>query len=212
MPLQDSAVPYLMLLSLFGSPVLSPDRWDRSPEPAAESDVGIMTRVSLGDETALGELLDRYWKVLVKYAVGFVGDLDSAEDLVQDAFVRVWQSRSNWTPSGSTRAYLYRIVRNLALQEREKRGVRQRFVQAEVSPDGPPTPAEDHERGRVRSALQAAVETLSPRRREILTLARFHGLSYQQIADIMGISPQTVANQLSSALKDLRKKLAPKLR
>jgi RNA polymerase sigma-70 factor, ECF subfamily len=169
------------------------------------TDVEIMERLVKGDETALTELLGRYWKPLVKYASGFVNDLDAAEDIVQDAFVRVWRSRANWKPIGSVPAYLYRIVRNVALHEHKKRTGRQRLLAAEVVYESPSTPAEDLDRKRVRLSLQRGLESLSPRRRETVVLTRFHNLSYAEVAEVMGISAQTVANQMSSALRDLRK-------
>lgn len=163
-----------------------------------------MMRVVRGEEVALGELMDRYWTPLVKYTLGFLGDIDSSEDVVQEVFVRAWRNRASWTPTGNVGAYLYRIGRNLALQEADKRRVRRRFAQSGVAPEGPPTPAEDLERKRTRLALEAALAALPARRQEALVLARFHGLSYEQIAEVMGISVQTVANQISSALRDLR--------
>ena len=57
----------------------------------AASDLDYMERVRLGDETALGLLLERYWTVLVRYSIGFLGDIDTAEDIVQEGFVRVWR-------------------------------------------------------------------------------------------------------------------------
>jgi RNA polymerase sigma-70 factor, ECF subfamily len=172
-----------------------------------DADTPIMMRLRSDDEAALGELLDRYWKTLVKYSLGFVGDLDSAEDIVQEAFVRVWRGRASWAPTGSVRGYLYRIVRNLALQEGERRSVRQRYRQVSAAIQGPPNPAEELDRKRRQQVLADAIEALSPRRREIVILARFHALSYAQIAEVMGISAQTVANQMSSALRELRKSL-----
>jgi RNA polymerase sigma-70 factor, ECF subfamily len=180
---------------------------DTASRSAASSDVVLMERLGQGDETALTELLERYWKPLVKYALGFVGDLDSAEDIVQDASVRVWRSRANWRPIGSVPSYLYRIVRNLALQEQKRRKGRQRLGSLDFHTDAPATPAEELDRMRIRHALQGGLDTLSPRRRETVILTRFHNLSYNEVAEIMGISPQTVANQMSSALRDLRKVL-----
>lgn len=179
----------------------------QSPPPDAKTDLAIMERLRRDEEAALADLLGRYWTLLVKYSIGFVGDLDSAEDIVQETFVRVWRSRSTWIPNGSVRAYLFRIARNLALQENEKRGVRVRFGQTEVRRESPATPAEELDRKRLRGALEAAVVSLSPRRQEIVVLARFHDLSYAEIAAVMGISIQTVANQMSSAIRDLRKAL-----
>lgn len=174
----------------------------------AEDESAIMERLQAGDESALDDLLARYWKPLVKYAVGLLGDLDSSEDVVQESFVRLWKARESWSPTGTAQAFLYRVVRNLSLQENEKRGVRVRFAATGVAGNQPFTPAEELDRKRLRLALQGAIDSLSDRRREVVVLARFHGLSYKQIAEVMGVSAQTVANQMTSALRDLRKVLA----
>jgi RNA polymerase sigma-70 factor (ECF subfamily) len=73
------------------------------------------------------------------------------------------------------------------------------------------TPLELAERAELREVLTKAVDALPPRRREVFVLARFHGRSYRDIADIMDISPQTVANQVSAAVRDLRRRLRPEM-
>jgi RNA polymerase sigma-70 factor (ECF subfamily) len=73
------------------------------------------------------------------------------------------------------------------------------------------TPLELAERAELREVLIKAVDALPPRRREVFVLARFHGRSYRDIADIMDISPQTVANQVSAAVRDLRRRLRPEM-
>lgn len=168
-----------------------------------------MLRIRLGEQAALGELMDRHWKPLVRYALRFLGDLDGAEDAVQEAFVRVWAKRADWVPSGNPRSFLYRIVRNLVLQEREKREVRRRWREARP-PEEPAgdSPDDSLEADTLRRDLDRAIGALPARRQEIVVLARFHGLSYRQISEVMEISPQTVANQMSAALRELRVALA----
>jgi len=65
------------------------------------------------------------------------------------------------------------------------------------------------EHGQLSDAVRSALADLPPRRREVFSLARFHGLSYAEIAETLDVSPQTVANQMSAALSTLRKQLAP---
>jgi RNA polymerase sigma-70 factor (ECF subfamily) len=180
------------------------------PEPATQgaSEGELMTRLASGDPEALSELLNLYWRPLQEYAAGLLGSTDAAEDVAQEAFVGLWNRRTEWRP-GSVRAYLYRSTRNLALNERRRGRVRRRWL--EVFPERPETgsaPLAGAEERELQAAARRAVEGLPPRRREVFMLARFHGLSYRQIAEIMGISQQTVANQMSSALAELRVLLA----
>lgn len=177
-------------------------------------DLELMQAVSQGDTLALDELLRTYWKPLVAQAHSMVGDADAAEDLVQEVFLRVWRHRRRWRGHGSVRAYLYRVVRNLTLNEvrRRRRFARFRERWGGLPQHTPPTPAEVAAGSALESEAREAVDTLPPRRREVFILARFHGLSYREIAETMGISTQTVANQMSAALEDLGKALAPYLK
>lgn len=168
----------------------------------------LMERIRGDDRRAFGLLLDRYWAPLVGFAGGIVGTRDQAKDVVQDAFIRVWQKRRDWSPTGSVRAYLYRIVRNLSLNECRDRQTAVRrhrqHMEAKVRTGRPRTPAEALESTRLQAEVEAAIASLSPRRREIFVMSRFDGLTHREIAGVLEISSQTVANQMSTALSELR--------
>lgn len=191
---------------------LPPPPPESGPSPGApragSDDHTLMERIRAGDGEALDLLLKRYWNPLIEYASSFLHDRDSSEDVVQDAFIRVWRSRESWSATGTVQSYLYRIVRNRSLNEKEKRSVRERWKETAIAPPAPPTPAEVQEHEALSVALARAVESLPPRRREIVILSRFHGLSYKEIAEITGVSAQTVANQMSAAFSTLRDALA----
>ena len=175
-----------------------------------------MARIRAGNRHAYRTLLERHWAVLVVYATGITNDKDLAEDVVQSAFIRVWVQRESWTPSGSVSAFLYRITRNLALNANRDRsaemGRREKVGNEVTSRSYPPRPDEELALQRLQVEVRAAIESLPPRRREAFELSRFHGLSYQDIAETMEISPQTVANQLQAALAELRVVLAHHLK
>ena len=176
-------------------------------------DHSLMQRIHSGDVTALQELLEEYWHPLVAYAIRLLSDQDEAEDVVQEAVLRVWNGRSEWTPTVRLRGFLYQITRNLALNERAKVDVRQRWARSRSNHPSRsvPTPLEMVERTELRERLETVLEELPPRRREVFILSRYHGYTYKEIAEIMGISSQTVANQMSSALDQIREGLAPYL-
>lgn len=175
----------------------------------AVQDHHLFERLVEGDADAFDALLARYWAVLVRYAAGMVGGWDDAADIVQEAFIRVWEWRERWDAGGSVQALLYRIVRNTALDEQKRVEVRARAdVRDEVPrPARSPTPVEHVVAWELEAAIDRAVRELSPRRREVFVLARYQGLSNPEIADVMGIAAQTVANQLCSAVAELRSKL-----
>jgi RNA polymerase sigma-70 factor (ECF subfamily) len=171
-----------------------------------------MERIRADDSAALRTLIERYWANLVAYARTLLGDSDEAEDVAQDAFVRVWRHRTVWIASGSVSGYLYRITRNLAFnRDRDNRARRRRSAGEAMSAlriQRPPTPDDELATTMAFGEVEAAIDHLPPRRREIFVLSRFHSLTYSEIAQTMGISEQTVANQMSSALADLRTALS----
>lgn len=179
------------------------------PSRPAVQDDHLFERLVDGDAQAFDLLLQRYWAPLVTYAGRVVGGWDDAADVVQEAFIRLWERRDQWHPDGSVQALLYRIVRRVALDEKKRVEVRRRpdVREAVPRPTRTPTPAEQVMARELEAAVDRAVAELSPRRREVFILARFQGLSNPEIAEVMGIATQTVANQLCSAVAELRSKL-----
>jgi len=175
-------------------------------DPAEARDRELMMRIHSGDDhRALDELMNRHRLSLVRYSLRLLGEVEGAEDTVQEAFIRLWERRKEWVPAGSPRSFLYRMVRNLALQEIEKRGVRKRWIDrnggGEIDLE---SPSRVFDTKALRGDVEKAIQSLPARRREILVLSRFHRMTYREIADLLGISPQTVANHMSAAFRDLR--------
>jgi RNA polymerase sigma-70 factor (ECF subfamily) len=134
---------------------------------------------------------------------------DAPEDVVQETFIRLWEHRERWRLEGSVRALLYTITRRAALDQRKRTHRRQRTqAGSREASRNVPTPAEQVEGQELHDAVETVIANLPPRRKEVFILARFDGLSYGQIAEVMGISLQTVANHFSLALADLRRSLA----
>lgn len=174
---------------------------------------GVLVRLAAGDESALAELLDRHWGAVVDYAFRLLGSRDAAQDVAQEAFVRLWEHRQRWAPDSSARAILLRIARNLAVDVRRAEAARFRWV-AEAAPQAREAAvqqtelAEDQE---LLRALDRALDRLGEREREAVVLSRFHGLSRSQVAEVMGIAPSSVSNLLSVAMARLWRALAPHL-
>lgn len=173
------------------------------------ADHELMRRLRFDDTTALDELMALFWEDLVRYAWRIVDNVDDAEDIAQRAFLQLWRRRYQLEHRGAgVRSYLLRIARNLSLNERRHRLViRKAGPRLREMVPHQPTPAEITEGTELQAAVLSALEALPPRRREVFALIRFHGLSYREAAEVMGISSQTVANQLSAALAELRRSL-----
>jgi RNA polymerase sigma-70 factor, ECF subfamily len=169
-------------------------------------------RIRAGDVSAFDTFLKLHWAPLLRYITCFLGSTDDSKDIAQESFIRLWEQRSGLWESGSARPYLYRIAKNLAINERQRRELHRTLEAGQVD-EGPAvrTPAREMEARELRAIVQRAIAALPERRREAFVLAHLQNLPHREVAEVMGISPQTVANQISAALADLRRSLAPYL-
>jgi RNA polymerase sigma-70 factor (ECF subfamily) len=186
-----------------------PQRLPAEPAPDAD-DVALVARLALDDGQALAALMDRYWRPMVAFALDKMRNQDAAEDLVQEAFVRVWERRRQLRPHASPRAYLYRVLRNLITDDFRRRRLRDRFsfFASQGAPTEAPSPVAILEAGELAGAAERAIAALPERRRDVFILAHLHGLSYREVAETLGITPRTVANHMTLALSQLRVALA----
>ena len=168
------------------------------------SDATLLARLAADDSSALDALLARHWSPLTTFLARLTGSVDAAEDAAQETFCRLWERRRSWRLAGSVVGLLYRLARNIAISEHRHLLAQERAadVAAESAPHHHDMPElQDTE---LRAAIERAIAALSPRRREVFLLRVVHDLSYKEIASITGTSTQTVANQLSHALAQLR--------
>ena len=178
---------------------------DRS-SPSAEQDGELLRRLANDEIEALDEAFARFWAPIVSYLMGLLKSREAAEDIAQDAFCRLWERRALLRSDGSLRGFLYQVARNMAISEHRSENVRQRALTALKLE--PPTFAHiEMQYDGLSGELKRAIRSLPERRREILILHCIHGLTYKEIARLLGIAPQTVANQFSAALDDLRRGL-----
>lgn len=170
--------------------------------------------IRAGDEHAFRQLFDGLYGPLLGFARSLTRDEAVAEDLVQEAFVRLWDRRERLDEEIPLRAWLFRTVRNLALNSRRDTTTRARLLDDPVATESAaaPRPAAAPDAATEGSELQervsALVTELPPRQREALLLSRVEGLSHAEVAAAMGCAPRTVNNHLVAALGTLRKRLA----
>ena len=177
--------------------------------PGNTTDIGLVRKLRANDQHALRFLMDSYWEPLVGFAHRVLSGSGDPEDTVQTAFVRLWSRRYELDETGSLKALLYTIVRNASLDELRKKARRDEAQKRAPPPSSPKTPYEDVQGAELHRLAAAAVERLPERRREVFRLVREEGLSYQEVADVLGLSAQTVANHMSLAMADLRTALKP---
>ena len=167
-------------------------------------DPEIVDRLRSGDTRALERLVEAYWEPLARYAEGILDRSGGGDDVAQEVFIRLWTRRRSLSREGSLRAFLYSTARNAGIDDcrRERRHAARAALADPPSACG--SPLDGAEESELAERATAAVAALPPRRREVFRLVREGGMSYEDVAAVMGISTQTVANHMSMALASLR--------
>lgn len=156
----------------------------------------------------LRRLFEEHHGELCAFACRYLASEEDAADVVQEVFVRVWSRRSERRLDDISRAYLYRAVRNEALNRRkarERRGARESGLLRRRQPSPPDEELRDRE---LVADVERALSELAPRCREIFLLVREDRLTYREAADVLDLSESTVATQMGRALRKLRRSLS----
>jgi len=173
-----------------------------------------------GDREAFRELFeahkDRVWTV----ALHFTGDEAAARDIAQQVFLKLFTTIGQFRHDSSFSTWLYRLVVNTCLDERRRRG---RFISFDffgrgdeeeeaIAMDGKlaeqSVQEERYSQLELSATVKAAVKELKPKLRIAILLKYFEGLSYEEMARVLGCSPGTVASRLNRGHKELARKLA----
>ena len=166
----------------------------------------LILRLIGGDEDAFCELYATYKNRLIYFAMRFLKSREYAEDVFQDAFTVVWQSRRFINPDASFSSYLYTIMRNRILNQLRNAANEEKLKERILSQALDYT--EDTKRevmlNDLKSLISHALQQLTPRQREIFEMSREAQLSHKEIADKLGISVNTVQEHISISLKLIR--------
>lgn len=183
----------------------------------ALSDACLMERVRSGDRAAFGHLVDRHKDAMVNYLTRLTGSRDRAEDVAQEAFIRLYGAADRYREDGRFGGYLYRIATNLVRQE-ERRNRRWRLLVPQLASsnghgsDGqrlPAGPQDDLVRREMHARLAEAVAGLPIHFRVPVVLRDIEGWSYAEIARLTGWRGGTVKSRLNRARRLLRSQLEP---
>lgn len=179
------------------------------------TDGELVARVLQGDKNAFRPIVERYQNRIFAMVVGMVRDEAEARDLVQNAFIKAYQSLDTFRLDSSFYTWLYRIAMNLAIDSCRKRRRRKTgsFDEAVAARDEDGEmlelhhtdgPAEALQRKELRQRIFAAMEELTEEQREVLLLREVEGLSYAEISESMGIPEGTVMSRLFYARKKMQ--------
>ena len=191
--------------------------WDKAPDAGAQEDLRLMERVKTGDSEAFNALMRKYEKTVLNLIYRFTGDRESAHDLAQEVFLRIYRAAGRFEAKAKFFTYLYKVTLNLCRNARDKTRRRGTSLSLDQAPEEGrafdlPDPSGSSEtqvqRGELAEAIRQAVMSLPEDQREVVLLQRYQGLAYEEIAETLGLSVPAVKSRLHRAKLGLQKRLA----
>lgn len=169
-------------------------------------DKAIWENIRRGSKPALKQLHDNYFNQMCLYACKSTKDSATVEELVSDCFIKLWENRKKIEIQSSVKHYLFLMLRNAVIDHHRKK----RYLTESLSEIADPGSETLFDEQQQYATLYTAIEKLPLQCRRILELAAFDSLSYDQIAEKLHISRNTVKTQMARAYRFLREKLNPK--
>jgi len=171
-----------------------------------------MGLIRKGDAKAFELLVARHQRAVYNLALRFLNDSEEAEDLAQEVFIRIYKAAASYTPEAKFTTWLYTIVRNLCFNVlRSRRQAVIVSVDDETLPELPAKnedPVERITRQQVREKVMHAVSLLPENMRLVVLLSKYHGLSYEEIAGIMGCTVNAIKLRVHRAKAILAEELS----
>jgi RNA polymerase sigma-70 factor (ECF subfamily) len=172
------------------------------------ADEDLMSLAQQGDAAAFAALYDRHSRAAYSLAYRMMGEPQAAEDLAQDAFLKVWRSAASYRAQrGSVRTWILSIVHNRGIDQLRSLASRRRTqqkVEAEAPRSQPSEAFSESWRNTQREQVRAAMSTLPPEQLKILELAYFSGYTHVEIADMLDLPLGTVKGRMRLGLKKIR--------
>jgi len=173
-----------------------------------EDDICLLERIALGDRTAFAGLVRRHTTKFYRVAYRFVGNRNEAEDIVQDAFIKLWEKPTVWQPerNASFTTWFYRVVVNLCLDHLKRNRPLQLIDETQIEDD-----RMSHEEtmleGEKQRLLERQIKLLPERQRTALNLCFYEGLSNQEAATVMGLHLKALQALVMRAKTTLKERL-----
>lgn len=184
----------------------------------AELDQSLILRAQAGDQAAFRRLVERHQRRAFGIAVALVRDEEDANEVVQEAFIRVYRGLSQFHGGSSFFTWLYRIVTNLSIDVMRRPARREQPLGDELERELDASPAlvrgfdasdpfvELH-RSELRSVIEKALDELPPYHRGVIVMREIQGMSYEEMASAMNVSKGTIMSRLFHARRKLEKAL-----
>jgi len=176
-------------------------------------DVELIEAINNADPIAFKRLFDTYWKKIYRTALQKLPTEEDASDITQDVFYIIWKNRAGWQVKSNIAAYLMSMLRHKIYDFYAQRDRLPIFVpinEQEEYWDYSFQEGEQQDFAAENQQVRKEIDAMPEKMREIFLLSRFENLSAQQIADKLGITVQTVRNQISTALKRIKNRFGDK--
>ena len=171
----------------------------------------LIERITRGERAAFEEFLDSYGPRVQRLARRYAGCEADTEDLMQEIFLDLYKSLSNFRGEAALSTWVYRVALNHCLRHQKKttRHTAQPLNESDERPDETlsANPVRQAARGELRDQVQDALQELSPAQRTVVILHELHGLTYGECAQVLDVPVGTVKSRLSNAFRHLRTKL-----
>ncbi|HPF45854.1 MAG: RNA polymerase sigma factor [Alphaproteobacteria bacterium] len=171
----------------------------------AITDEDLMLRIGDGDQTAYGMLVDRHLSQNLGYATKILGNVSEAEEVMQEAFIRVWKHASRWDPARKTRftTWFYRVVTNLCYDVGRKRKPQDNVDMLETVASDDMSAENVIVVNQRSEQVQEALDALPQRQKMAIILCYFEGLSNREASDVMEVSLNALESYLVRARRNL---------
>jgi RNA polymerase sigma-70 factor (ECF subfamily) len=175
-----------------------------------------------GDARAFATLVQRHRGPVYNFILRYVGHRQRAEDLLQETWLKVVRSSSEWQPKARFTTWVYTIARNLCVDSARKETFRKtdsldapvsndesdgRSVGDLVADEAVQTPDRAAHNKRLRPLIEQALQSLPAEQREVFLLREYQGIGFKEIAEVTGVNENTVKSRMRYALEGLRKRL-----
>lgn len=178
----------------------------RLVKEASYNEAQLLQQLADGNATAFRIIYERFQQSVFSFAFYLTKSKDVSEEVVQEVFTRVWEKRSSLPEQTSLLPYIKKMTQNLVLDIFRKAGREQAFQQLlyHAMSTVLNEPADALHEKELRRIYRNAIDLLPPQKKIIFTLSRDHHLSYEQIAAKLQLSPNTVRNHMTEAIRSVR--------
>ena len=173
-----------------------------------EHDQQIIQEIREGREEPFRQVFNAYYEGLCQYAFTILRDMDDAEDIVQNMFLKIWEKRQTLIITHTLKSYLYKAVYHQCINQFDHRAVREKYQERRTYESSSGVQLPEVFPNELEESIVDAINSLPKQCRIIFMMSRYEELKYSEIANKLDISVNTIENQISKALRILRTHLS----